>query len=393
MSRDAFGSNERLAARVADSDCRIALSAIATSLRGAFVRWRVRRLRITTKQWSRNVARRLRDILRACRRRFPLRRINCATAVFVAIGSGACHQHGDCDDMRQHPQLEAVRSTTTTWVDASRSRSLQVRMYRPVATAGARPLVIFSSGHAALEADHEGLGQFLAAHGYICVVVIHPDGSRAAVRRTETNDARWLALEEAERDAAVWIDRIADMRFAIATTLADAAAHADANRIAVGGHSFGAFTASTLVGATFVDPRSGVRVDARDERVRAAFMMAPQGRGWFGLDAKSWSTMASAALFITGDRDISVLPKRRPAWRRESFERAQPGDKWLLRFAEAEHMSFTSRASDDRVAPVQHRVILAFLDAYVRDDAQARSFLHTVSANRSCRDGATLSSK
>ena len=205
----------------------------------------------------------------------------------------------------------------------------------------------------------------------------------------------WRKLEATQTDPTTWTHRIDDIRFTITNTLATPAlaGHIDATRIAVAGHSFGAFTALTLVGTTFVDPRTETRIDATDNRVRAAFVMSPQGSRWFGLDEQSWATITGPTLFMTGDLDETGLPSASPAWRREPFERAKPGNKWLLRLTDASHMSFTSQGRDKHLSALQQRVILAFLDAYVRDDADARLSLDGERVRACSKGRATLVSR
>ncbi len=305
------------------------------------------------------------------------RSVACAAAALVAIVVGACDRRFDCENFYRGVSAGPLSSTSATWVDALRSRSLRVRVHAPLPVAEARPLVVFSSGLGAVEADQEELGRYLAAHGYTFVVVVHPESSSAVTCGTATGAACWSKLEATEPDPNVWMHRIDDMQFAITNMLATpaSAGNVDATRIAVGGHSFGAFTALTLVGTTFVDPRNQTRVDATDERVRAAFVMSPQGSRWFGLDEQSWAAITRPTLFMTGDQDGTSLPSASPAWRREPFERVKPGNKWLLRLTDASHMSFTSQVRENHLSTLQQRVILAFLDAYVRGDVNARSSL------------------
>jgi predicted dienelactone hydrolase len=157
----------------------------------------------------------------------------------------------------------------------------------------------------------------------------------------------------------------------------------DRGAIAVAGHSFGAFVAQCHGGVrTLVD---GKLTSLADSRVKCVVPISAQGESEnFGLIAESWAEARTPALHITGTRDRSM--PQRPGGEMGDvstkvvpFERSPAGDKYLLIIEGATHVSFGGRLGMMRggadAAGMTKTVSLAFLDAYLKRDAEAKSWL------------------
>jgi len=100
----------------------------------------------------------------------------------------------------------------------------------------------------------------------------------------------------------------------------------DVDHIGHVGHSFGAFTAHAVGGASF-SPTMGIR-NFRDPRVDAIVPISPQGYHRFGSydegpENNSWSEIRIPACLICGALES-------PDWRRQPFDRYPPiGDKFF----------------------------------------------------------------
>jgi predicted dienelactone hydrolase len=157
----------------------------------------------------------------------------------------------------------------------------------------------------------------------------------------------------------------------------------DKQTIGVGGHSFGAHTAQLVAGTTTMS-LSGVRSSHTDQRPKAFVLISPQGKGPM-LDEESWKTMARPAIVITGSNDWGRNGQA-VEWRLHPFKYAPPQDKYLL-FIEGAHHGFggitgsvsyrnAGREDPHHLAYVKSTTT-AFWDAYLKDDAKARSFLRS----------------
>jgi predicted dienelactone hydrolase len=108
-----------------------------------------------------------------------------------------------------------VRVLDREVVDASRSRTLPIRLYLPDKGLDPRPVVLFSHGLGGSREAAGFLGQHLASWGYVAVHIQHP-GSDESVWAGLTSRAEAIAaLKEAVKDVRVSIDRFKDVPFAV----------------------------------------------------------------------------------------------------------------------------------------------------------------------------------
>jgi predicted dienelactone hydrolase len=225
--------------------------------------------------------------------------------------------------------------------DTARNRDLRVTIEYPT-RGGSHPLVIFSTGFNASRASYVGLTSYWASQGYVVMRVSHPEGDASQRQQALTQD--WSRQTPAD-----WRNRARDVSFlidslpALAERYPELEGKIDAERIGVGGHSYGAFTAMLVGGLrTFPD---GQR--APDERVKALVVMSPQGPGETrGLTSESFAELRLPVLFMTGSADLGVTETETPEWRAEAFRLAPAGDKWLAVIEGARHASFTGRVDD-----------------------------------------------
>ena len=152
----------------------------------------------------------------------------------------------------------------------------------------------------------------------------------------------------------------------------------DRSRIGVGGHSYGAYTAVAIGGATVQMPGGKSPVSFADKRVRAIVVLSPQGEGEMGLTSQSWENIRVPMLAMYGSRDFGTQ-RRTPTWRSQPFYGAPPGDKYDVELEGATHFTF--------VGPMRQRGLqtplfqcamvetLAFWDTYLKDDEAARGYL------------------
>jgi predicted dienelactone hydrolase len=295
-----------------------------------------------------------------------------------------------------------------TWRDNSRAddegqpRDVPVRVYLPKdagpdTPTDKRPVVIFSHGYGGSRDGYTYIGRHLASHGYL---VIHPQhaGSdtdalrkllRESRRRGEKNP-RGSVLEEGTSDPDNLVNRPLDIRFVIdqLATRSTLAAIADAERIAVAGHSFGSYTAMAVAGMriTLPDDHAGAKKTLRDERVKAIIAMSPQGPGVMGVTAGAWNAITIPALLMTGSKDMGQ-GQRAVAWRLTPFSELKNPATRLLYIDEATHMTFsganstllrpadTPRDVADRHMGFIKQTCTAFLDAHLCNDAAAKKWI------------------
>lgn len=222
--------------------------------------------------------------------------------------------------------------------DQARGKDLLMTIEYPT-RSGSNPLVIFSHAYASSNRDYVGLSAHWASQGYVVIKPAHAD----AARTLRGVDDQWTS-----QTASDWRERVRDVTFILDSldrleqAYPELQGKIDRTKVGVGGHSYGAFTASLVAGVrTFPGATSYA-----DPRVKALLAMSPQGPAESrGLTRESWTDLRVPALFLTGGDDQGVNESETPEWRRQAFELSPAGDKWLVVIAGARHGSFTGRMS------------------------------------------------
>jgi dienelactone hydrolase len=256
--------------------------------------------------------------------------------------------------------------------DWTRGKDVPLKIYYPEA-AGRFPVIVFSHGALASKDCYSELGRYWASFGY---VVIHPSHADSIA------DSQFRgSLLQAINDPRGWENRPKDISFVLNSLprieqLAPAlSGMLDTRHIGVGGHSFGAYTAGLIGGTTIVIPGRDGQQSFADERASAILLLSPEGENRMGLTARSWDSFRRPMLLMYGSKDFG--PDGEAAeWRSEPYRKAPPGDKYQVEIEGGTHMGFTGPSLKE---PMQFRCArveaLAFWDAYLKQDQQAREYL------------------
>ncbi len=255
------------------------------------------------------------------------------------------------------PALEVVTLDLTLHDDA-RDKDLELRIRAPKTASPDQPLplIIFSHGAGGAKDAFPDLSTHWASRGY---VVVHPTHSDSiALRREKGEDL--TRLRENPRNLVMDVDgpdRLADCSFIIDSipAITDAlnknlpeASHLtiDATRIGMAGHSAGAYTTQIAFGAKVRGPRWGsLRLKSHaDPRITAAILISGQGTTNRSFTKDSWSDIAGPMMVIAGSLDVSRISDETPESRREPFEYAKPGDKYLIYIDGATHGSYQGKS-------------------------------------------------
>ena len=220
-----------------------------------------------------------------------------------------------------------------------RGEDLQLRVSAPE-TGDRLPVVVFSHGNGWSLDSYFPLADFWASRGFVVIQPTHLD-------------SRTLGLPHDDpRFPRIWRIRVDDLTRALdhldllEKAVPGLAGRVDSGRIAVAGHSWGATTASALLGARVLDPDGRPGEAMADPRVGAGVLLAVAGRG--GADLTSFAAehlpflnptfeqMTTPALVVAGDHDQSMLSVRGPDWWTDAYS-LSPAPKSLLTLVGAEH--------------------------------------------------------
>ncbi len=252
----------------------------------------------------------------------------------------------------------------------NRGEDLQVHVSAP-ATGSDLPVIVFSHGFGSSMNGYAPLADHWAARGFVVVRPTHLDSRTLGIPHEDPRTPRiWrIRIED--------LTRVLDGLDVLEAAVPGLGGRVGRGRIAVAGHSWGAQTASTLLGARVLGPDGVPREDMSDPRVRAGVLLALAGLGDdltpFAVEnlpflRPSFDTMTAPALIVAGDRDRSHLSTRGPDWFTDPYTHS-PGNKSLLTLFGAEHslggvpgyeVAETTDESPARVALIQ-QLSTAFL--------------------------------
>src|SRR6266536_1310385 len=169
-----------------------------------------------------------------------------------------------------------------------RGEDLQVRISAPT-TGHDLPVIVFSHGFGESLRGYGPLVDYWAAQGFAVIQPTHLD-------------SRTLDLPPDDpRTPRIWRFRVEDLiRVLDHLEELDVNGRLDRTRIAVAGHSWGAQTASMLLGARVADED-------------------------FPFMNPSFAEMPTPALIVAGDKDQSLLSVRGPDWFTDAYH-LSPGD-------------------------------------------------------------------
>jgi predicted dienelactone hydrolase len=249
----------------------------------------------------------------------------------------------------------------------SRGDDLRVRVTAPL-TGDHLPVIVFSHGFGQSMDGYAPLTDHWAEHGFAVIQPTHLDSRTLG-----------LAADDPRRPD-IWRHRVDDLVAVldhldlIEAAVPGLAARLDRERIAVAGHSWGAQSASMLLGARV----EGLDEDRTDPRVKAGILLALTGTGGANLTPfaaehfpfmnPDFSRLTTRSLLVAGDKDQSMLSPVGPEWFTEAYA-LSPGIRTLLTGHGGEHSlggingylsTETTDESPERVALIR-RVTTAFL--------------------------------
>ena len=323
-------------------------------------------------------------------RPFPAR-LQIALAMIAALALGGCagnapQQNGENRAASRMqalaaavgmPEEDTFQVQNLAWQDDRRQRPVLARLYLPLKTDGAMPLVLFSHGIGGSREGYTYIGKYLAANGVAALHVQHAGSDRSV---WSGNPLQMVGrLQDAAKESEA-VDRTFDMRFALDQLLADRnlGRRVDVSRIAVAGHSYGANTAMLLSGAQV--RRDGKALDLSDSRIRAAVIISAPPFYGEGHPADIVGRIRVPSLHITSTGDeINIPGYHSPALDRIAVYDATssaPG-KMLAVFKDGSHSMFTDRLGtggdilNPLVKKATRELMLAFLHEQWRGDSRA----------------------
>ncbi|HTP64129.1 MAG TPA: hypothetical protein VMJ66_01970 [Geobacteraceae bacterium] len=247
----------------------------------------------------------------------------------------------------------------------------------PLADGGPYPLLVFSHGYGGSGLSSVFLTERLAARGWIVAAPDHHD-SHSAVRIRSgrvrdldrqglMHDTRQITLS-GPGDRGRYLYRLDELQLVIDRMVGSGSFGGliDRGRIAVGGHSFGGFTALGLCGTV---------KERLDPRIRAVLLFST-GAGGYLFSEEELARVKIPSMSFMGEREKGQRRGNRTMSQLAAkIYRNLPPPKYFLEIRGANHFSFNNALADSTAArflngtPEQFEVIgrysIAFLEKYV----------------------------
>ena len=301
------------------------------------------------------------------------------------------------------------------WKDSARERTLPLKIRVPEGEARV-PIVFFSHGLGGSREGGKAWSEHWAANGYLVLHVQHPGSDESLWKGPGDSPPKQRMARGATPEQL--LGRVDDVRFIIDEMSrlqgkSDAPAwvkRVDLSRIAMTGHSFGARTTMALAGERYPGPIKSVA----DQRITTFIAFSPTVQGVKRTWPERYGSMSQPFLSVTGTLDGDVMatgshPKNRAA----VFDAQNAGDKYRVIFADGDHSVFNGgsvrgavwlnrvTAEDHASTPAAivkvihdrtNAITLKYLDAYLKGDAAAKSWL-TIDAVKALGDAGEWSYK
>ncbi len=265
---------------------------------------------------------------------------------------------------------------------------LPLRVTWPEGAKGSLPVFVFSHGMYGSRTGYGPLVDMVAGNGYAVIQPSHADSitrlsaaeRQALLRNPNTNQIQnW---NERPGEISKCIDKLTEIGGKAGVTL-------DPSRLAVGGHSFGAWTTQALAGMELTSP--GRKLSFYEPRAKAFVVLSGTGPGG-AVQPEGLRKMHGPMLFVTGTNDKGRTGDT-GEWRRKAYDLSPAGDRWLVWIDEATHnfggltgertevvRAFLRKAGSSANDNPQHTAlaksaVMAFLDAYVKGERKAKAYL------------------
>lgn len=276
----------------------------------------------------------------------------------------------------------------------SDERQLELNLYFPEQGSNF-PLLLFSHGNWSNKDSYDHIIEHWVSHGYAVIAANHLDCCSAPLGIFNSLRYGQVGLVEARiADLSQILRQLPELE----RNTPGFAGKADISRLAITGHSFGAFTAQQLGGAQAFDPDKDAFLSHLDSRVKAVVALSPPGPMFDTITENSWKTLSAPTLISTGTWDVQA--SFWPDWRAHlmSWETALPQHKYALVIEGADHYLGNLICRLEREASPQKDALrmvqiatTAFLDAHLKAKNSAQHFIASDAMGEITKGFATLS--
>lgn len=296
----------------------------------------------------------------------------------------ACTTMVAAPDRLEPGVLEVRRNNNVELYDEVQDRQVNFQVSWP-ATDGPFPVIVFSHGAFCYPEQYATVTDFWVSRGYVVILPNHLDSPNGP----KMKGTDLLRMQSSRvRDMSFALDALDEFEM----KLPELAGRIDHNLAVVAGHSFGGLITMMKSGLRY-ETVDGQPAGFADPRFRVAVVMSGVGEmpptpGMTNQERMSEDPFGSLTgpLFASGgtldEGNVGTGVIYPWQWRMSGYTESPPGDKYSLVFENADHYLGGLICRDNRggeADPEAARIVraaqTAFLDAYIKQDAEALKWL------------------
>lgn len=273
-------------------------------------------------------------------------------------------------------------------------RELPLRIVYPDGE-GPYPVIVLSHGTFSSGRRYDAVAGYWAARGYVVMLPDHVDANYGVIPKKNEDMFRVSRLRVAD------LTLIADSLTEIESRLPALAGRLDHSKLVVAGHSFGTQIAMFVTGMRMRNPTNGDITASDETRFGTLILLSDPGKMAL-MPSETWTGSGVPTLLSTGTEDYGLMGDGRRAteYENEILSRADNASvsRYLLMIERGDHYfgglihKDTGTEPDHEGLAIFNAISMAFLDAYVKEDQDAREFLQAVDLQAETHGRAALTS-
>ena len=322
-----------------------------------------------------------------------------AKTVFVILGLGvslsACEMSAPISEtsFKSQSGVYQVVAEEVTLSYPAQDKDLTLQVSYPENGEGPFPLIVFSHGAMCAKNTYSGVVNHWVSHGYVVIEPTHLDSR--TLGQISFADLGWIA-DTRPLDMSFILDSLDD----IESAAPGLEGKIDRSRIAASGHSMGAATAQRATGLDIFNSKREIQ-SLTDDRFDVAVLLSAPGQ-MPNIPEQAWEGYQTPMMMTTGTKDVTRTNMNRPegwAWRMGSYNLSPAGDKYALVTQDMDHFlgglicREVEGEEDQEALGIVGGATTAFLDAYLKDDAEAKQFISSDKIDSLTNGRAELKSK
>lgn len=284
--------------------------------------------------------------------------------------------------------LHSYKTIDLSATDKNSGRVVPFLAYLPDNISTPLPIVLFSHGLGGSRNGSKYLGQHWAQRGYAAIFLQHPGSDSSVWEGKKRRQIKQSAQNAASAENYVLrikdVDTVLDyLKNENSKAQSPFYNHLDFEKVGMSGHSFGAVTTQAISGQN-VENTKGININGRTNPthplIKAAVIFSPSPPKNADDLKKALGNVRIPWFLFTGTEDQAKLGATKEE-RLQVYPYLPPGDKYELVLDGAHHNAFTDHILKNGLPrdPAHHPLIMAlstaFWDAYLKDDAAAKSWL------------------